>query len=84
MVKILAIILAAIIVIGLFATIGYVGVKMFGYIIHQNFDFGTAWSWAWADYAEFMQNLLGQAHAEDYIIFPMTNQNIDVVACTAL
>lgn len=84
MVKILCVILAVILVIGILGTIGYIGVKTVGYMINQNFNFSMAWDWAWADYGEFIQNLLGQAHAENYLVFPMTNQHIDVVACTAL
>ena len=87
MVRILAIILAVVVVICILGTFGYIAVKTAGYMINQHFDFNQAWEWSWADYGEMMQNLLGQAKAENDNYFEYTytvNQYIDILPCVDL
>ena len=86
MVRIIAFVLAAVIVIGILGSAGFIIVKTVGYMVNQKFTIGEAISWAWQDYCEFISSIFGKAQAEneywerDYTV----NKYINVVACTAL
>ena len=87
MVKTICVIIAVVLVVGIIASIGYIGIKTAGYMINQHFDFNQAWEWSWEDYGEMMQNLLGQAKAENDNYFEYTytvNQYIDILPCVDL
>lgn len=86
MVRILAIIITIVVVVGILGTFGYIAVKTAGYMINQHFNFNQAWEWSWADYGEMMQNIFGKANAEeDYFEYTYTvNQYIDILPCVDL
>ena len=88
MVKIISLILAAVIAVVAIGTLGFLIVKTAGYMINQHFDIGTAISWSWQDYKNFVGGIFGGgAKAEDpnYFEYEITmNKNIPVVACTSL
>lgn len=80
-VRVLAFVMA-IIVIG---ALGCIGFKTAYYMVNQGFDFDTASEWAVNDFEELLYGIFPEVEAEpDVIIIPMTNQHIDVVACTSL
>ncbi|MDT3388631.1 MAG: hypothetical protein LIR46_12865 [Bacteroidota bacterium] len=87
MIKIIAIVLAAIIAVAAIGTLGFMVVKSIGYMVHQHFNLGDAISWSWTDYCDFIGGIFGKAKAEsedywerDYTI----NRNIEVKGCTSL
>lgn len=87
MIKVIALVLSAIIVIVAIGSFGFIAVKTVMYMVNQHFGFGDAISWAWQDYCDFVSGIFGKAKAEsedyweqDYTV----NRNIEVKACTAL
>lgn len=88
MIKVICIVLAAILTIGIVGTMGFMIVKTVGYMINQHFDIGTAIQWSWTDFTDFVRGIFGGgAKAEDPNHWETTytvNQHIDVVACTSL
>ncbi len=87
MIKVIAIILSVILVIGSLGTVGIVGYKTAGYMINQHFAFGDAIDWAWKDYTEIIGGFFDKAEAEDdgYFEYDITlNKYVEVVACTSL
>ena len=86
MIRIIAVILAAVIVIGILGSLGFVVVKTIGYMANQHFAVGEALKWAWEDYTNFVTGIFGGAKADpNYFEYEYTvNKSINVVACTAL
>lgn len=87
MVRVIAIILAAVITIGILGTIGFVGVKTGAYIINQNFNISEALEWAWEDYTNFVTGIFEGAKGENdnYKEWEYTiNKYIEVKGCTSL
>lgn len=85
MVKVIAFVLAAILVVLILGSIAFVGVKVFDYVMNQNFDFGTAWAWAVDDFKELIVKNTNGAEAEDYFEYEYSiNKWVNVVGCTSL
>lgn len=86
MIKVISIILAAIIVVGIIGSLGFIGVKTGLYMVNQKFNIGEALDWAWEDYTNFVMGIFETAKADqDYFEYDYNiNKNIDIVACTAL
>ena len=84
--KVVAIVLAVVIAVGIIGTLIGVGIGVVRYMANQNFDFGTAISWSWDEYMEWLQkvNPIKVSNAEDVIVYEMTNKNINVVPCINL
>lgn len=87
MVKIIAVIIAAVLAIGVIGTLGFLIVKTAGYMINQHFNLGNAISWSWTDYVDFIRGIFGGAKADNlyYFEYKITlNEHIPVVGCTSL
>ena len=87
MIRVIAIVLAFVLVIGIIGSAIFMAVKVGGYMINQNFDFETAWEWAKDDFVNFVTGIFGKANSEseDYFEWEYTvNKYIDVVGCTSL
>ena len=84
MIKVICLIIALVFVVAVVATVGYVGVKMGGYIFNQNFGVNEAFDWAIQDYKDLLG--IGKAKVNlDYYTWENTiNRYVDVVPCTAL
>jgi len=82
--KVMAIVMAVIIAIGILGTIIGVGTNLVRYMVNQNFSFGNAFYWSWNEFTNWLAtvNPFKAATAEMYI--PMANQNINVVPCIDL
>lgn len=83
MVKIVAIILTGIILVSILGSAIFMGVKMSGYMINQKFNFHDAWNWALQDLQNWIESIQPKTESE-VKEYPFVNQNIEVVACTAL
>lgn len=85
MLKVVALSLAVIIVVGVVVSGAWIAVETGKYMINQNFPFGMAVQWAWADYTNMIDIWKPFYREEAEVLeFPFTNQHVDVVACTAL
>ncbi len=81
LVRILAIILAVIIVLSL----GFMIYKTGEYMIHQKFSFHDAWEWALMDLENVIDSLGFKADAEpDCIEYNIVNRFVDVMPCVNL
>lgn len=76
-VKVIAIVLAVVIGVGVLATVIGVGVNLGRYMFNQGFDFQQALAWSWNEYTEFIQKHLPfrATTAEE---FPMTNVHVEI------
>ena len=63
--RIVAILLAIILAVGILVTIGYVGFKTIDYMISQKFEFSDALHWGWDDYCDWLGKLVSKVKAED-------------------
>ena len=84
-VKVVAFVLAAVLVICIIGSLVYIGVKVFDYMTSQNFDFSMAWEWAINDYKETFLNNISGAAADDYWEYRYkVNEYVNIVGCTYL
>ncbi len=86
MIKVIALVLAAVVAVAAIGTFGFMVVKTVLYMVNQHFGFGDAVSWAWQDFTDFIGGIFGKAKADpdrweaDYTV----NKYIPVVGCTSL
>ena len=81
--KVVAIVMAVIIAVGILGTIIGVGTNLVRYMVNQNFSFGNAFNWSWTEFTNWLATISPfKATAEMYI--PMANQNINIVPCIDL
>lgn len=77
--RIVVILLAIILAVGILSTIGYVGFKTIDYMISQGFEFGDALYWAWDDYTDLAwKNIFGKVKAENQNFLGYDNVNRNV------
>ena len=86
MVKIIALILALVMVVTILAGCVALVIGTVRYITEQRFNFIDAISWSWDDLTNWVKNTFGikDNNNEEPIQFGSTNQYIEVVACTSL
>lgn len=56
-VKVIAIVMAVVIAIGILGTVAGVGVNLVRYMANQGFDFGMAMRWSWDSYVEWLEKV---------------------------
>lgn len=83
-IRIVAIVLAVVITLGVVCSVAFIGVKTAHYMIKQNFNFKDALTWSWEDYTKIIEKFIPFAKAESNEIDYNINKHIDVVPCTAL
>ena len=83
--KVTCLILAAIVVISIIGSIGYIAVKAVLYIINQHMSFSMSFEWAWQDYLGLFQAQAENEENPDFWESEYTvNRYIEVKACTSL
>jgi len=67
-VKVIAIVMAVVIGVGILGTVAGVGVNLVRYMANQGFDFGMAMRWSWDSYVEWLEkvNPIKMATADEY------------------
>ena len=87
-VKIIGIIMAIVIAVGAVGTAICVGSNLVQYMAKQGFDLQTAFAWSWQQYTEKINDVMKGApifgQTTEIETYVMTNQKVDVVACTNL
>lgn len=86
MIKVIALIVAAVIVVGILAGVVALGIGTVRYMTDQKFNFVDAIHWAWDDMVNWVNNTfgIGKKDDEEPLQFGYTNQYVEVVACTSL
>ena len=83
--RIVGIMLAVVIVIGVLGTVVGVGANLVRYMTNQGFDFQMAFNWSWNEFREWVdEHNPFTAKADNVIVYEMVNQNVDVRPCTEL
>lgn len=83
--KVVGIVMVVVLAVGILGTAIGVGVNVVHYMAMQNFDFGTAVSWSWDQYVEWLKehNPIKTANA-DVIEYKMVNRYVEVKPCINL
>lgn len=84
MIRVICLIITLVFVVAVVATVGYVGVKMGGYIFNQNFGANEAFDWAIQDYKDLLGIGKAKVNLHYYTWENNINRYVDVVPCTAL
>lgn len=81
--KVVAIVVAVVLVIGILGTVIGVGVNLVRYMVNQNFSFENAFNWSWSEFTSWLTTVnLFKAAADEYI--PMANKCVNIVPCIDL
>lgn len=82
--KVVGIVMAIVIAVGIIGTIIGVGINVVHYMAKQHFNFKEAIEWSFDEYVEWLKKVNPIKTAEADEIYNFTNKNIDVVPCTSL
>ena len=85
-IKIVAMVLALVIVVTILAGVVALGIGTVRYMTDQKFNFIDAIHWAWDDMVNWVKSTFGIKENDENapIQFGYTNQYVEVVACTSL
>ena len=84
MIKVVAIVLAGVVLVSILGSATFMGIKIGQYMVNQNFSFRDAWEWSLKDLNDWIESIRPKSKQETIVFYPFANQYVDVVACTAL